>query len=82
MIGGVVVRVTNRSENVQSFGVSNEAGILVMPLPVGRHCYDAFSEKGVALSMRRVSKDRCFSIENTLVQNSLSPQARKRKALL
>lgn len=68
MSPGIVVRVTNRSTRTQSLGISNEAGILVLPLPPGRYCYDAFSEQGVALTMRRPPRDRCFSIAKDAIE--------------
>ena len=49
----VVVRVTNQSDMVRSFGLSNEAGVLGMPLPPGNYCYEAFSRTGRHLDMNR-----------------------------
>jgi hypothetical protein len=59
----VVVRIAGRKNKVQSYGLSNESGIIVMPLPPGSYCYDAFSEAGVVLNLRRKASERCFSIE-------------------
>jgi hypothetical protein len=63
MKGGIVVRFTSTTNQVQSFGISNEAGILVTPLPVGRYCYDAFSSTGVRLQTKRQAADRCFVLK-------------------
>jgi len=61
IITGVVVRVSD-SKDVQSFGITNDAGVLEMPLPPGRYCWDAFSGKGQSLRMNRQASDRCFTI--------------------
>jgi hypothetical protein len=58
----VVVRVTNKANDVQSFGISNEAGVLGMPLPPGQYCYDAFSRNGSSFQMNRSPSDRCFTV--------------------
>lgn len=57
----VVVRVINGKDGIRSFGLSSEAGILLLPLPPGRYCYDAFSPRGRALRMVRPSAERCFT---------------------
>jgi hypothetical protein len=59
----VVVRVTDQSSKVQSFGLSNDAGYLGMPLPPGNYCYDAFSKTGQHLRMNREPSERCFSVK-------------------
>lgn len=58
----VVVRVTRRGDKIQSFGLSNEAGVLGMPLPPGQYCYDAFSRTGHRLEMNRPESERCFAV--------------------
>jgi hypothetical protein len=63
MKGGIVVRFTSTTNQVQSFGISNEAGILVSPLPAGRYCYDAFSSSGARLQMKRQAAQRCFVLK-------------------
>ena len=57
-----MVRVTNQSEKVQSFGLSNEVGVLGMPLPPGKYCYDAFSQTGHRLKMNRPAPEKCFDV--------------------
>jgi hypothetical protein len=59
----VVVRVTKKTNDVQSFGISNEAGVLGMPLPPGEYCYDAFSRTGNSLQMNRLPSERCFALK-------------------
>jgi hypothetical protein len=59
----IVVRVTDQSNKVQSFGLSNDAGQLGMPLPPGEYCYDAFSKTGQHLRMNRQPSERCFSVK-------------------
>jgi hypothetical protein len=59
----MVVRVTSQADRVQSFGISNEAGVLGMPLPPGKYCYDAFSQAGHHLRMKRPPSERCFSVK-------------------
>jgi len=59
----IVVRVTNRVNKLQSFGISNEAGVLIEPLPPGKYCYEAFSATGHHLKMTRPAAERCFDIQ-------------------
>jgi hypothetical protein len=59
----IVVRVTNQRDKVQSFGLSNEAGVLGMPLPPGKYCYEAFSQSGHHLKMNRPEPERCFEVK-------------------
>jgi hypothetical protein len=59
----VVVRTTNRKNKMQSLGISNEAGVLIQPLPPGKYCYDAFSATGRHLTMKRPPAERCFDVE-------------------
>jgi hypothetical protein len=59
---GIVIRITD-SKKIQSFGVTNEVGILVMPLPPGRYCFDAFSQNGKPLQLVQQPSDRCFSMK-------------------
>jgi hypothetical protein len=59
---GIVVRLTSRSTKVQSYALSNADGIVVVPLPPGDYCYDAFSQSGQSLQMKRAAQDRCFSV--------------------
>ena len=61
IITDIVVRVTD-SKSVQSFGITNEAGVLAMPLPPGRYCWDAFSKTGKALRTNRPPQNRCFQV--------------------
>ena len=63
----VVVRVTD-SKSVQSFGITNEAGVLEMPLPPGRYCWDAFSPAGKAFRMNRQPQDRCFQVRRNEIR--------------
>lgn len=56
----IVVKVTDEKARIQSFGLSGEIGILLLPLPPGRYCYDAFSRSGRALKMVRPRAERCF----------------------
>jgi hypothetical protein len=63
----MVVRVIRQTDRVQSFGISNEAGVLDMPLPPGKYCYDAFSQAGRHLYMRRPPLERCFSVKKDQV---------------
>jgi hypothetical protein len=65
----IVVSVSDEQSKVRSFGTTNETGILVMPLPVGRYCYDAFSDTGKALTMVRKPADRCFSVKRDEIVN-------------
>jgi hypothetical protein len=59
----IVVRVTNQTNRIESFGLSNEAGVLEMPVPPGRYCYEAFSQAGHHLVMNRPKAERCFSVK-------------------
>ena len=59
----VVTRVTNKANNVENFGISNEAGVLGMPLPPGQYCYDAFSRNGNSFKMNRPPSERCFAVQ-------------------
>lgn len=59
----IVVRVTNQGDKVQSFGLSNDAGVVEMPLPPGKYCYEAFSRTGHRLQMKRPPPERCFDIK-------------------
>jgi hypothetical protein len=61
LAGRVVVRISD-SRNVQSFGATDEVGGLIMPLPVGRYCYEAFTAVGKALRLVRQPSERCFPI--------------------
>jgi hypothetical protein len=58
-----VVRVISETNKMQSFGLSNEAGVLGMPLPPGKYCYDAFSRTGHHLEMNRPQPERCFDVK-------------------
>jgi len=60
MSPGIIVRISSQDNNVQSFGFSNEAGVLIMPLPPGNYCYDAYSQNGATLQLRRQGDSRCF----------------------
>jgi hypothetical protein len=60
---GIVVRVTNQKNKVDSFGISNEAGVLIEPLPPGEYCYEAFSDAGRHLKMNRPAVERCFEVQ-------------------
>jgi hypothetical protein len=58
----VVVRVTSEKDRVQSFGISNEAGLVFMPLPTGRYTFDALSQTGHPLKMKRPEDERWFDV--------------------
>jgi hypothetical protein len=58
-----VVRVMNQRTKVRSFGLSNEAGGLGMPLPPGKYCFDAFTRNGHHLQMNRPPAERCFEVK-------------------
>ena len=58
----IVVRVASRTTKMQSFGISNEAGVLILPLPPGGYCYEAFSATGRRLKMKRPPVERCFDV--------------------
>jgi len=60
---GIVVLMTNRANKVESFGISNEAGILIEPLRPGEYCYEAFSDAGRHLKMNRPALERCFEVQ-------------------
>ena len=59
----IVVKITNRAKTVESFGISNEAGVLIEPLPPGQYCYEAFSDAGRHLKMNRPAVERCFEVQ-------------------
>jgi hypothetical protein len=63
----VVVRAIHKTDKIESFGLSNEAGVLGMPLPPGEYCYDAFSKTGHHLDMNRPESERCFNVEENQV---------------
>lgn len=63
----IVVRASNKAGKIQSFGLSNEAGVLGMPLPPGEYCYDAFSQAGHHLEMNRPESERCFEVKQDQV---------------
>ena len=60
---GIVVRMTNGRTKVESFGISNEAGVLIEPVPPGEYCYEAFSDTGRHLKMNRPAVERCFEVQ-------------------
>ena len=67
---GIVVKISGTTNNVQSYGLSIDPGLIVMPLPPGKYYYDAFSNDGEKLQLRRESSKRYFSInkgETTIV---------------
>jgi len=61
MLPGVVVRIFPEQGAGETFAVSNVTGIVVVPLRPGQYCYDAFDQKGVALSLDP-EQYTCFSI--------------------
>ena len=58
----IVIRISDKKHSVRSYGLSNEMGLVVMPLPPGKYCYDAFSSTGEVLQTRRKGSEKCFSI--------------------
>lgn len=66
MAPGIVIRIVGKKNNVESFGLSNEGGMILMPLPPGDYCYEAFTYEGKGLPLVRKGSRRCFSIEKDL----------------
>jgi hypothetical protein len=62
MAPGVVVRFTNKAGTRESFGVSNQIGVVVVPLRPGEYCYEAYNHKGQPLNLDP-EQDRCFEVE-------------------
>jgi hypothetical protein len=62
MSGGVIVRLVNVETKAESFVLSNTEGIDVVPVRPGKYCYDAFSQKGDPLTLKRPASERCFSV--------------------
>jgi hypothetical protein len=62
MFGGVIVRLVNSETKAESFVLSNTEGIDVVPVRPGTYCYDAFSQKGEPLTLKRPARERCFSV--------------------
>lgn len=62
MAGGIIVRFFSKKRRAESFVLSSDAGIQVVPLRPGRYCYEGFSAKGEPLELIRPSKERCFTV--------------------
>ncbi|MBI3670492.1 MAG: hypothetical protein HY237_12010 [Acidobacteria bacterium] len=61
MLPGVVVRVTRQEGGGESFVLTNEAGVELMPLRPGDYCFDAYDRKGNALPLDP-KQASCFPI--------------------
>jgi hypothetical protein len=59
----IIIRITAKGTRVESYGMSDEGGMILMPLPPGRYCYEAYSERGRPLKMIRKPSDRCFTLK-------------------
>ena len=57
----VFVRMYNLKEGRESFGVSNQDGMLMVPLRPGSYCFEAFNRKGMPLELTS-SQKRCFEL--------------------
>jgi hypothetical protein len=64
---GIVVRITGESNSVQSWGISNEAGIVIMPLPPGDYCYALYTRAGIPLQLERRGFSPCLTVVETQV---------------
>jgi hypothetical protein len=63
----IVVRATNRRTKTESFGLSDEIGRLLMPLPPGEYRWDAFSQDGKRLRLVRPVSERDFPVKKAEV---------------
>jgi hypothetical protein len=61
MTSGIVVRIFDKSERREAFAISNEAGIVVVPLRPGEYCLEAFSHTGARLKLDP-EQSACLSI--------------------
>lgn len=61
MYPGVIVRVTPQEGPGESFVVSNEAGVQLMPLRPGDYCFQAYDRKGKQLRLAP-QQPNCFSV--------------------
>lgn len=52
-VPGIVLVVKGKNNGVQSFGITNEAGVLAMPLPPGDYSLAAYTEKGKYVKIER-----------------------------
>jgi hypothetical protein len=63
MTPGIVVRFVNKATSVETFAITGETGFAEVPLRPGIYCYDAYSDKGKGLTMKRAAADRCFEVK-------------------
>ena len=61
MTSGIVVRIVGKSAERETFAISNEAGIVVVPLRPGEYCFEAYNHKGLRLDLE-TKQSHCFSI--------------------
>lgn len=64
----IIVKITGQNNHVLSYGMTDVAGTIAMPLPPGRYCYELYSENGEAIQTRRKDKRRCFDIEKDAIE--------------
>jgi hypothetical protein len=62
---GIVVRFVSKTTKAEMFAITNEVGFAEVPLRPGTYCYDAYSNKGKALSMKRPANERCFEVKTS-----------------
>ena len=62
MSGGVIVRFVNSKTRGESLVLTGTEGFELAPLRPGNYCYDAFSQKGAPLTLKRPTTERCFSV--------------------
>jgi hypothetical protein len=60
MEGGVIVRLFGERKNTEAFALSGVAGIVQVPVRPGTYCYEAFSDKGKSLALKRAAPERVF----------------------
>ena len=63
MAPGIVVRLVNKVTNAETFAITGETGFVEVPLRPGSYCYDAYSDKGKGLTMKRAAEGRCFDVK-------------------
>jgi hypothetical protein len=63
MSPGIIVRFISKVTKAEIFAITNEVGFAEVPLRPGIYCYDAFSNKGKGLAMKRPASERCFEVK-------------------
>jgi hypothetical protein len=62
MTPNIVGRVFDDSQKRETFAVSNEVGIAIVPLRPGNYCFEAFDHEGHSLTLDK-TQSRCFDLK-------------------